>query len=799
MLENLLSKFSKPKVMKLTEYFELMYPKYVTLQITPSVSNRNYDTELIILTMANMYRLPYQRLKTDINKSGFKITYQLPDKASFVINITQKDCCFYLVVPEKYEKIFTEKCIEVWKRATVRKIDNIPEIPGSKYELYYAKEDALSLKYNKKTNEPLSNIFNVKDIMDSGDEINILYNFIPMSQARWKGMYAQTMKKIKEGLPVDKEKFTLSFLVKYLLIGSVKVIDFALDIFNYLLDDKPPLKNTKQQTEEVAVSSMDKTDNLSKLTYKKESAIVIGTQMIVCSKSQDKNREHSNAIAVLESYHSLTNDNSLKYKTISSKNNIKTDDYKFRGVYTNRMSTAECNNLIQVPGRELLERHNINTKVDVLQNPVPEELQSGNIPLGTAVYNSKNYESFLPSEYNSGNLSLMLLGPQGAGKTNFIANMCRNANSIHEANIVIDYVKNCELSEAVKKAVNPKDVIEINLSKQECFQAFAFNEVNYDSTDEFTRFETANMKAEQTLALIDSMNKDGLPLTGNMRRVLNAAANIVYLHNGTGVGDVIRCLEKHTYRHELIDYVEKQLSPDGKKYFEDLVEALEDIDKLETETNKKTKEIIRREVVGTKRTEIDGILDRVNLLKENIYCKYMFNMSADHNIDFVKAMEEGKTILIMMPESKFNNTMVKNVLTTFFTSKIMLATKLRGALHEKPIRSNIYYDEIYQTPTAMGIIKDIISQLRKFGTKIIISAHHLDQLEVELKKEIKGSGASYMLLQGCDKKVFYELQEEMQPFELDDLLHLKQYHSLNLIRTKGGYQKFITHLPKALF
>jgi len=49
-------------------------------------------------------------------------------------------------------------------------------------------------------------------------------------------------------------------------------------------------------------------------------------------------------------------------------------------------------------------------------------------------------------------------------------------------------------------------------------------------------------------------------------------------------------------------------------------------------------------------------------------------------------------------------------------------------------------------------IKYIISQLRKFGTKIIISAHHLDQLEVNLKKEIKGSGASYMLLQGCDKK-----------------------------------------------
>lgn len=393
----------------------------------------------------------------------------------------------------------------------------------------------------------------------------------------------------------------------------------------------------------------------------------------------------------------------------------------------------------------------------------------------------------------------MLLAPQGAGKTNFIANLCRCANKVHESNIVIDYVKNCELSNAIKAAVNPNDVIELDLTKKKCFQAFAFNEVKYEGDDEFTRFETANMKAEQTLALINAMNKDGLPLTGNMRRVLNAAANVVYLHNKNGVGDVIRCLEKHTYRHELIDYIKKNLSEDGNKYFEDMIEALEDIDKVEVETDRKTKEVIRREIVGTKRNEIDGILDRINLLKENIYCKYMFNMNAENNIDFVKAMEEGKTILIKMPENKFNNTMVKNVLTTFFTSKVMLATKLRGGLHEKPSRCNVIYDEIYQAPTAMGVIKEILSQLRKFGTKIIISAHHLDQLTTELKKEVKGSGASYMLLQGCDKKVFDELEDEMKPYELDDLLHLKQYHSLNLIRTKEGYQKFITHLPKALF
>jgi hypothetical protein len=790
------SKFLKPKTMKVSEYFELIKPKYVTLQITPSVSNRNYDTELLALTMANMYRLPYQRLQKDISKLGIKITYQLPEKASFIISLTPEDCKFYLMVPERYTRLFTEKCCEVWKRARVDQVDHIPEVQGSKYEISYSKEDALSLKYNKKTNEPLSNIFNVKDIMEKGDKLDILYNFIPVSQSRWKGAYNQTMRKINSDLPVDKEKLSVSFLSKYFFIGSIKLIDFAFDIFNDFLDDG---KKTQKVHAEVAATSINKLDNLSKLTLKKENATVIDTQILVCSKSSDKLREHNNALAVVESYQSLTQDNSLRYKKLKDDTKINAVNYKFNKVYTNRMSTSECNNLIQVPGRELLERHKISTKVDVLENPIPEELQQGNILLGDATYNNKNFKAYLPTDYNPANLALMLLAPQGAGKTNFIANLCKCANKVHESNIIIDYVKNCELSEAIKNAVNIDDVIELDLTKKECFQAFAFNEVKYEGDDEFARFETANMKAEQTLALINAMNKDGLPLTGNMRRLLNAAANITYLHNNNGVGDVIRCLEKHIYRHELIGYVRNNLSEDGINYFEDMIEALTDIDKVEVETDKKTKEIIRREVVGTKRTEIDGILDRVNLLKENIYCKYMFNMDSENNIDFVKAMEEGKTILIKMPENKYNNTMVKNVLTTFFTSKVMLATKLRGGLHEKPSRCNVIYDEIYQSPTAMGVIKEILSQLRKFGTKIIISAHHLDQLTTELKKEVKGSGAGYMLLQGCDKKVFDELEDEMKPFELDDLLHLKQWHSLNLIRTKEGYQKFITHLPDALF
>ncbi|WP_242951762.1 hypothetical protein [Clostridium botulinum] len=74
----------------------------------------------------------------------------------------------------------------------------------------------------------------------------------------------------------------------------------------------------------------------------------------------------------------------------------------------------------------------------------------------------------------------------------------------------------------------------------------------------------------------------------------------------------------------------------------------------------------------------------------------------------------------------------------------------------------------------------------------------MNQLISQLKNEIKASGASYMLLQRADKKNFEELKEEMFPYELDNLLNLEQFYSLNLIRYEKGYAKFIICLPKPL-
>ena len=102
-------------------------------------------------------------------------------------------------------------------------------------------------------------------------------------------------------------------------------------------------------------------------------------------------------------------------------------------------------------------------------------------------------------------------------------------------------------------------------------------------------------------------------------------------------------------------------------------------------------------------------------------------------------------------------------------------------------------DEIFDAPTSFNVLCDMLVQVRKFQLKLIFSAHYLSQIE-PIREALKASGASYMLLQGTDKKNYKELENELQPFTVDDLINLKQYHSLNLIKYSKGYAKFISDL-----
>lgn len=784
----------KSKTMKWDDLIQVLRPTYIYLKLTPDTSIRNYNSTNIAKSINYMYKTITQR----IHKEQKKLIIETPVKCAYLIDIRKTSVEFYFIVPQQYVSIAKEKIRETWSKCTIEEVKSVQEFsPNSiRYQINYKKEDALSLNVDKKSNEPLNAILNVVDIMEDGDRCSIFYNFIPTSQVGWKKQHKDTMEKLNSGMPIEREKLSGKYISKMIFVTVASLLEMVLEVFQDFSGGEKKNKNEELGLLSLALDTIHNSKELSLATKKKKDAIILNAQIAVLSDSSDRIRKQNNALSVCQSYKTIEEDNELIYKRLPKPFRI--NDFNICAEI-NKVSIDEVQNFIQLPGRDLLQQFKTIQKVDTLEVEVPELLRTGYIYLGESTVKGVPMKAYLRDQYNYGNLPLLLLAPQGSGKTTFLCNMNKNIRSRKECSIVLDWIKNCELSDSIKKSVPQGDVIEIDLSKREDLQSFAFNELRYIEGGKFAVADISNMKSEQTLAFIDSINTQGEPLSPTMRRYLSAACNVVYLNQDASIGDVISCLDNHKKRHYYIDKIKELLDQVDQEIIQDDIEALINLDEIEDIKEKQGNKsvVVGQEIVGTRISKIEGILDRVNLLKENRTLKVMFNMSSANNIDFVKAMDEGKTILIKMPEDKFYSKMVKNIIGTFFTSKIVLCAKIRGSKADQPSRVNVFYDEIDQAPTCELVLNESITQLRKFAIKICIATHSKQKLNSMFADNLIQAGASIMLLKGVNETQWKEFKSmlEHEGFAMEDLLNLKEYHSMNIIYYEKGRACFITKLP----
>jgi hypothetical protein len=287
----------------------------------------------------------------------------------------------------------------------------------------------------------------------------------------------------------------------------------------------------------------------------------------------------------------------------------------------------------------------------------------------------------------------------------------------------------------------------------------------------------------QLLTLIDSINADGTRLTAKMQRYLSAAA-LVTFSNGGSIRDMFNCLQDHEARRARIKGIPATQRLELEKY----IQSLRELDEI----NKKGV------VIGTKDTLISGIIDRLNQLEQNAYLEKMLDKGITNNVDLTQEMQKNQVICIQMPSDMFGTDQERDVYTTYWSTKIWLALQMRSKQlkgdRSKMVKVNLVVDELYQVEHTEQFMRSKLSQYAKFGLKPIISAHYLNQIR-QIRDELRSANASYMLISGCDKKNYEELKSELYPYQEEDLLKLPRYHSLNLIKNKDGYARFITKLP----
>jgi len=452
--------------------------------------------------------------------------------------------------------------------------------------------------------------------------------------------------------------------------------------------------------------------------------------------------------------------------------------------YKNILSSKEIAQIMQLPTKTYQELYKIN-RIDNREVEIPKELLTPGIRIGTATNKGEDIEVYFSSDKNIRALPKILIGPQNAGKTTAIENFVVGADSIGDCSIVIDYIQDCELSKDIEGHIENKVIIDVSDNNNTI--ALAYNEASKiltKNSSTWDRLRTSNLLSNQVEYLINSVNiSNSQDLTPRMLRYLYAAAMIVFIHPDKTLNDVFRVLRRWEIRNEYIRLA---------KYsgcFDEDDEVLYDLQELHEKDSK-------GKIIGTRENLIGGILDRITVLKKNIYIKAMLAAPIDKGIDFIDYIDQGKNILIRIPQTVFPDPQVRDTLATYFLTRIWLAVQLRKQDKNNRL-CHIVIDEVHQIPTCAAFIKNHITEFRRHRLGTVFTVHYLRQFR-GLLEAVKSAGASYMLLSGTEKDNIKALEEEIKPFTLEEAMNLKQWHSLNIINYGNQYTQFISNMPKPL-
>lgn len=788
----------KEKTIKLSEYFKIIRPQYVYLKIKPHKSIRNYDSSNIVKSMTKMYK----NILNKIEKKNKHFSFHMEAKCSFFIDIRKDDVGFYLIVPEDYKNLFKQKITEVWGKVEIQEVETIDPFSkeASMCQLYYKRDDALSLKVDKKSNEPLNTMLSVLDVMEDKDRIGVYYNFMPKSQVGWRQRYNNTIEKVKKNIPVDRE---VSFMYCLKMAGLIisGLLDYLLSVFDDFIGKSEDNKNISilEAAAEIINSNFIKP---SPSTVKKGSTSIIDTQIIAFSQSESYMRKVNNMLGVTGAFKPIAEDNELISKSYKNKKHrfikkgeVETFDFnsfKVPRATTNTASIEECSRFIQIPGRELLHEHNNIDQLKTLETKVPEDLQHGTKLIGVSNYRGNPVKAYLSNHRDYKNLAIVIIAPTRSGKTTLLGSFAKDSVNAGECVIYLDYIENCQASDTVKKFVGYKKVLELDLANLKKLEGLGYNEAISNSDDPMEIYKSAKKQANQFAYFINTSNSSkstvNTDMSSKMDKYLSAACIVVFTQGGA-FKDVFDVLQNHHARHRFIDSIPHGLKPliNGNGYIDDLLE----LDEWSKETAKKPSEL-----VGTRTHLIMGVLDRLSVIRKNTAMEIMLQQDIKNNINLVNEIEKNQAIIIKIPESEFETPEERDVVVTYWLTKIWMAAQIRAKQipdRYKRKTVTVFLDELAQLENAERFVGSKLNQTAKFAVKFIISTMYINELKI--REVLRTSNTSYIMIAGAEKSNFKDLKEELEPFgfTLEDLQNLKPYNSLNYMKCDNGFAAFITN------
>ena len=653
-----------------------------------------------------------------------------------------------------------------------------------------------SLNTTIKGIEPLKYILDLQKQLKKDEEF-IFQVIVEPLQNDWWDSYTQAYNKFKSGKMPKKFNIGLKDIAR--AFGNVS-LNITLEL-NYIIQEIMfgPNGVEKIDTTDDDVSLIRRDKGLKRPTIDKsnERGFEVSIRGLAYSKSESRRsfllEQFSNCFSCLDLDNTLT---PFKFKNSDyNMNRIINRELLFRPLNDQKtiLSSAELSNLLQLPQAQLQKELEME-RLDYSEIVIPKELTDGYIPIGH-IYGGKG-EAYWSKIKDSLCLSKAIVSVKGAGKSTYFESYVYNAYKGGDCVIYFDYIENNKNAWEVASHIPKDDVIVLDLSKGFTFDypELDINTIPKDEEYERTIKRFASDYCMLMEKFINTINiGDAQPLTANMRNILISASSLCFIAGYTDMYSIYKILTDYRFRYTIVKRVkEMKLFRDDDFRFS----IMESLNEVKESKNGKSN------IVGTNE-KADRVLDRFNALMRDSRTEEMLLGIDRNNVNFVDVFEENKVVLVLMPEDYFTDYELKDIVMTYFLSRMKLAGQKRAAMipdREKRKVVHIMLDEIHQLNNSASLMIKNLAEDRKFRTTYVFTCQFLGQFKnIKLWEPLKGTGCNFMLLAGAEKENFNLLKEEIgNNFKIEELIHMPIYHSLNIIRGKEkAITTFISKLPKS--
>ena len=798
---------SKSITNKLKNFYINDIPEnYITYSITPTINTNNTEVISLANAISTLYKPPRERIGNFDIKSKTLFTMKHNKKCFWDIVLSKKKTQFFFTVHEDDIDLLVNKAKVVWSGCNIKQ-DTINDRPLPYVEcceMVLKTFNFKSLSTDMTSQYPLTNMMGLTRSLNDDEYIRINIAIEPTSRLNWISQAKEETKRFNNGEILNndiglKDKafktFTKGFSSVLDLYIQMKMITIEAMFGLFLNTDidtskkKEDKTSTSKKHKRYELDDEDMIDFIScrSSSNYKSTASVYKTRISIISYSNNPDRAKIGMLATANAYKDLTQDNELIIRPIE---NALKYDY-INAVLTNTIKTSKICTLcdkelckfIQLPQKTLQQEYRMDV-IDTRESEIPQELQGGDVRICEVEENSKNKKTVatFPTSTNLLARKTVILGGENSGKTTQLRRLSKEFYKSKITNFVIDHQENGKMTEDISSVISDGDKIIYDVYNE--MPPLAFTEISKRITEDMdgmTRLDYANMIAKQVELFVNSITDDNTGnLTANMKRFLHSACMVTFIRPKATINDAFEVLRNYQKRNEALRYARYS------NLFDEDDDILFDLEELHKRSEKASD---RGKIIGTREDLIVGITNRINILKQNPRIKAMLKKEYDENDDIDKYIQSGKSIFVKIPQNKFPDDDTRDMLAVFYFSRLWLTVQIRDENKDSKL-CHVVLDEIKALPTLASFMEKHLTEFRRHRIALTITAHGLAQFG-KLLKQLKDSGANFIILPPTEKNNIELLKEEISPFTVEEALDLKPFHGLCVINYGNKYARFI--------